>query len=78
MAIDQYRPELAKRRASFDIAYTQLLDAISNINEILFEDVHETKIDLEAIKEAAKDFLETAATTAEWLNVKVEEAQTNE
>ncbi len=77
MAIDQYQPELAKRRMSFEIAYEQLQEAMSRAyNDLINEDQsRETRITLEESEEAVKDFLEMASSAAEWLNTKVKEAE---
>lgn len=80
MAIDQYQPELAKRRMSFEIAYEQLQEAMSRTYNILIDkdQSHETRITLEESEEAVKDFLEMASSAAEWLNTKVKEAEASE
>lgn len=78
MAIDQYKPELAKRRTAFQIAYEQLQKAMSQTNSVL-NNRHslESRVTLEATEEAIKDFMETAHSTAEWLNAKVQDSENN-
>ena len=44
MAIDQYRPELAKRRMSFEIAYEQIQEVMSRTYYALMENKQSNKI----------------------------------
>lgn len=66
MAIDPYKPELAKRRTAFEIASEQLCEIMEELNRY----DSDFRAHMEHADEALKDFRNTGFSLAEWLDKK--------
>ena len=69
MAIDPYKPELAKRKTVFEIANDQLCEIIN--------DLHygpESRSQMEQVNEAFNDYKEAGFSLIEWIEQEPEKA----
>lgn len=69
MAIDPYKPELAKRRTASEIASEQLCEVMEELNRY----GPDFRAQMEHATEALNDYRDTGFTLAEWLEQKPEQ-----
>ena len=69
MAIDPYKPELAKRKTAFEIASEQLCEVMEELNRY----GSDFRAHMEQADEALKDYRNTGFSLAEWLDQKKDE-----
>lgn len=64
MAIDPYKPELAKRKAAFQIADKQLTVALNQVRQNPTKNLREK---LTKALEAMRDYKQTGESLSEWV-----------
>lgn len=64
MAIDPYKPELAKRQTAFEMALQQLQDALDSVS---LDEENELRQRLAEVFEAMEDYRQTSESLAEWM-----------
>jgi len=69
MAIDPYKPELAKRQTAFEMAHDQLYEVMEELNRY----GSDFRAQMEHDDEALKDYRNAGFLLAEWLDQRKED-----